>query len=1198
MQESTANKREQLISVPAVILLGVVIVMLLVLLFPRKGTFEDQRYIKNPDQLSIAYLKTILKLQPDNIPLRLTLAQQYIAISKWQQAKQLIDNFNFQNANDKVLADIINLQAHTIQYASTKKDDPARFKILAKTRDILARMDISHFNPAQLQTLAKIALSLNRPAIAANIYQQLASQDVKNPAKWWALAGKWARASSQNKLARLYYLNAYKASADKKTAAKYAGLSVITTIEANQQQLAVESLNEYLRVFPDNKYFLESIVAAYKALGDLQKAAHWNRLLWKRQGQNNEKIILNQIELELALAHLQHAKKYAHKLVLLRPGNNKYRKQLAQLYEWTGNPVAAQKQWQILANNTKSATAIKHVLRLAKANYDDSATLKMLALIARKRRLTNKERLQQIAIYKRQGQLKLAQTMLKKYLSLNQNDKKNWFQLAMLYENQNDYKAAIQVWHKIEILFPDDADAKNRQIKLHWYYQNHNKAYALATTLDNNLDNISNIDLLKILMELGWRNQDTDLLYNASKNLIKYDNKNEAAYKWLLSIADEKHDAEQAVALAETAWKNTGKTIYLYLALNTSVKENNTRLANYLITLALQSDISHREMSDYVQIKAELEDKNQNYALAAKYYEYALLLNPDSHSIHVGLLWSLLNSQQRKKLKRYLVAFKEKATRFSRYWPAYAAATFEIGEIRESVYWHAQIVALYPDNNLWLLSYADALEAAEQYNSALKLRLYVMKKIRATDIYSLLTNQPVKQLALSYLSLERNYGLGAKTNHMLKTLINHNRHSLPYEFLVAWYVTQNLDDKARYWHLSHQLSRQKIAASQFLTLALRENDTAVIKRTLDYKYAVSAVERNDGLIQLGQYEKALANSTAGMGLLSRQDERRAYREQAASLKAILPNDWLAETTQYSNGELRVSKVKAQLRSPFHNWNYAFTASKNKLDIAPSVVNLNGSNAEKELHLGVMRPGNIFNLYADLSYNQRHDKSILPLKLALDYKWSKRANFNLAWANNQLSTESSALRSLGMQDKLQVAINSDISNREYLNLQYAKTKYKSRWNETLANGWSADMSIGHRLSSGRNSWTIQADANWISNQLQSTLPPEVSQRLPVGTSVSTLVAAEFGTLGVSMRLNRGEIQSNYPQAGSLGYFGDIWIGQVFPTKDFAYRLSSGIAARIFGNDRLSLELYADQTKSKIGDQTSWGLSFSYRKFLGR
>ncbi len=1201
MQESVVNKREHLISIPVVILLGVAIVFLLTLLFPAKGTFEDQRYIEHPDQLSIAYLKAIFKLRPDDISLRLTLARQLVAIGKWQEAKKIIDGFEFFEAKYIAQSDIINIQIYQVQFGEMAEDDPVRYRVLAKARNILKHIDVSSYDAVSLKILARTVLSLNRPAFASRIYKRLAEIDKENEVEWWAMAGKWARASSQPDLASLYYFNAYHAAEDSNKGLEYAGLSVISTIEASQYNLAVNYLNEYLISFPENKYFLETIVSVYSMQSNIEKEAYWNKKLWFYHGQEDKNIISRQLDLELALAHLQHARKFSYRLVSIRPGNKKYRLRLAQLEEWTGHPVAAQKQWKILARTSKSSHEDEQVLRLAIMNFDEQSTIDALDNISRKRKLTAEEMLEKVYSYERQGEPVLSQIALDEYLSKHPQDKEKWFILAGLYENQNDYEGAVKTWQRIEKHFGDETQAGVRQVELHWNYQNHEKAYLKAKSLDSDFTKIESIFHIEILAELGWRFRDSDLLSRSSKEMLVRDHKNDLAYERLLILADENRDVDQAVILAERAWKNTGNAIYLRMAIETAIEENNRPHIEYLLGIALQNKNNIDDLVDYVLVMAELEDRNENFLASSKYYEYAMRLRPDLKSIHIGFLWTLLNSNQRKKLKRYLTVFKNKAYRFSQYWPVYAAATHEIGESRESVYWHSKIISQYPDDDLWLLSYADALESAGRFNSALKTRLYVMKKIRANSIYTLLSGRSAQQLTRQYISLEKEIGLGVNANNMIKAIINNTRENnknIPYDFLVAWYMSLEHHDMAHYWHLRQQLKRMKVSDNQLLTLALNENDLKTIENIVTNDSDISPVDRNEGLRRLGLYEEALANSIEGIGLLSSQKERRLYREQAASLSNILPNYWATGTDRYSNGDLLVTKLDAQIKTNLHNWVIGLSASKNTLDVDVFTVDLGENNVETEIDLKVMRRARRLNYYAEINFNLRDDKDIMPIKLGMDYLLSKRVRFEFAWENNQLSEESTALRALGMQDKLHIAMSANIGSREYISTRLFKTHYESRWGEALADGWSMDINIGHRLSTGRNEWVVQFDANWLSNQLENNLPQQVSQRLPIGSVTSLLVAEEFGTLGISMRLNRGQIKTDYPQVGSLRYFIDGWIGQVYPAKDFATRLSAGFSSRILGNDELSFGLVADQTKNKVEDQSSWGINLLYRNYIGR
>jgi len=1202
MQKFTANNREHLISVPAVLLLGVLIVFLMTLLFPEKSTFEDPRYVENPDQLSIAYLKAIYKLRPTNVRLSLTLSRQLVSIGKWKDAREILEDIKLVEEKDIAQADIIYLQIYQAEYENMKPNDFSRTKALAKVEGILNNIDIFLYDAINLKALARSALSLNRPDLASNIYKRLAKIDQRNKAKWWSLAGKWARASSQPELASLYYSYAYHSTTNPEKSIEYAALSVISLIEVSQHDSAIKHLQEYLAKFPENLFFLETIVDVYRMLGDLKEEARWNKRLWLYHKQNDEMVTSRQLELELALDHLRHARKFSYRLVSIRPDNIKYRHRLAQLEEWTGRPIAAQKQWQILAKKSNTSHEDEQVLRLAIMNFDEASTINALNNISKKRKLTADEMLEIVYSYERQGQPVSSQIALDEYLIENPHDKEKWFILAGLYENQNDYEGAIRTWGRIEKHFGNQTQAAIKQVQLHWDYQNHEKAYLKSGALDQDFSKIESIYHIEVLGELGWRFKDSELLTKASIEMLQRDKSNELAYERLLILADENKDVDQAVILAEAAWKNTGKSIFLRMAIETAFDKNNRKHIEYLLGLALQKKNNISDLVDYVLVMAELEDRDENFLAASKYYEYAMKLSPGTKSIHVGLLWSLLNSKQKIKLKRYLIAFKNKAYRFSQYWPIYAAATYEIGESRESVYWHNKLMLKNPDNDLWILSYADALESADRNSSALKLRLYVMKKIRANSIYNLLSRQSSEELTRAYISLERNHGLGVNANNMIKTIINNtrlNKRKIPYEFLVAWYSSSKNHDMARYWHLRQQISRMKTSDNQILALALNNNDLKTVENFVLKSSNISPLDRNEGMRRLGLYEQALANSIQRIAPLQRKNEKRFYREQAASIANILPNYWATETNRHSNGELVITELNAQTKASIHNWVLGLSASQNTLEIDPLSVDLNGYNIENEVDLKLMWPGRRINYYSNINYNQREDKNIIAMKLGMDYLFSRRTRLEFAWENNQLSEESSALRALGVQDKIHVAINTNIGSREYANARFIKTTYESRWGDELATGWSTDFNIGHKFSTGRNELTAQFDINWLSNQLENSLPFEVTQRLPTGSTTALMVAEEFGTVGISMRLNRGQIKSSYPQVGSLRYFMDAWVGQVYPAKDFATRFSAGFGTRVIGNDELSLGLYTDQTRNRVGaQQNSWGINLLYRNYIGR
>tara|TARA_R100000935_G_C2816812_1_gene157717 strand:- start:239 stop:1255 length:1017 start_codon:yes stop_codon:yes gene_type:complete len=68
------QRKPAFFSLPALLALVALILVTLYLLFPRQSIYEDPRYLESPDSISLAYLETLLKSDPDNQPLRLNLS--------------------------------------------------------------------------------------------------------------------------------------------------------------------------------------------------------------------------------------------------------------------------------------------------------------------------------------------------------------------------------------------------------------------------------------------------------------------------------------------------------------------------------------------------------------------------------------------------------------------------------------------------------------------------------------------------------------------------------------------------------------------------------------------------------------------------------------------------------------------------------------------------------------------------------------------------------------------------------------------------------------------------------------------------------------------------------------------------------------------------------------------------------------------
>ncbi|RMJ02709.1 hypothetical protein DOQ08_02173 [Marinobacter litoralis] len=80
------QRKPAFFSVPALLALAALIMVTLYLLFPRQAIYEDPGYLESPDSLSLAYLETLLKSDPDNQALRLTLGRMQQKVGEHTKA--------------------------------------------------------------------------------------------------------------------------------------------------------------------------------------------------------------------------------------------------------------------------------------------------------------------------------------------------------------------------------------------------------------------------------------------------------------------------------------------------------------------------------------------------------------------------------------------------------------------------------------------------------------------------------------------------------------------------------------------------------------------------------------------------------------------------------------------------------------------------------------------------------------------------------------------------------------------------------------------------------------------------------------------------------------------------------------------------------------------------------------------------------
>lgn len=152
------QRKPAFFSLPALLALIALILVTLYLLFPRQSIYEDPRYLKSPDSISLAYLETLLKSDPNNQPLRLNLSLMQQKVGEHGKAMStlapLLDNAD-------ISLQIMSTQTELLRGEFFRAEtEPARAQVRSRLVTTLEQALGQNYSVAQKQALIADTLPL------------------------------------------------------------------------------------------------------------------------------------------------------------------------------------------------------------------------------------------------------------------------------------------------------------------------------------------------------------------------------------------------------------------------------------------------------------------------------------------------------------------------------------------------------------------------------------------------------------------------------------------------------------------------------------------------------------------------------------------------------------------------------------------------------------------------------------------------------------------------------------------------------------------------------------------------------------------------------------------------------------------------------------------------------------------------------
>ncbi len=231
---------------------------------------------------------------------------------------------------------------------------------------------------------------------------------------------------------------------------------------------------------------------------------------------------------------------------------------------------------------------------------------------------------------------------------------------------------------------------------------------------------------------------------------------------------------------------------------------------------------------------------------ARKSYWKALEINPHSVPARGALLWDAIERDDRKLLRTWVQKWYGEAQNEASFYAPFAVALDHLGFVKQAIGFYERQLHLTPNDYLWLLEYADALEKIGQPMKADQLRRAAFGPLRK-DVLAGKADPKLKEQHAHLAKKLEGTPAGEKWLELLlgKKLPKDDETR---ELLVAWYLEDDRLDRAkRVLVLSHAERIKRPAFKGFrMILAIEEGDRGEIEHLLESPTGLTTEEKRLG----------------------------------------------------------------------------------------------------------------------------------------------------------------------------------------------------------------------------------------------------------------------------------------------------------------------------------------------------------------
>ncbi|GGD05879.1 tetratricopeptide repeat protein [Halopseudomonas salina] len=1196
MRNSSASKSVRLVSPWTLAFSAAAIGGVLVLTYNSEDVFLPDEQ-ERADDVSASYAEVLLASRPEDDELRLDLVQLLVDLGQYSRARRHL--LGWENP------DVGQMEYYRLKIdalSALHGQDPSR---LEPARAQLMAYDHRQLSVEQARHWADLALRMEMPWLAADVYHSLALRVPEEHLPYLKRAARWYLASNQSGKAAMVYLDILAASEEVEDRRYYLrrAYDALLAVGAGDQasRLLVRERAELTDTEADAAWLKQGVqMAVGSQRMDLAAilVARWREL----QPYSAEPVDA-QFRLELAQGNLREAWETGDLLLALRPEDPDLLRQMAQLGEWLGNSRAALDYWTQYLNLREDPQAREHAWRLAFQLYDYQQGIALLEPTAGDRRLSEEKLDALVFGYESLGQPARTEAWLRQYLRSYPSHRMAWVRLLQNLEHTQQFEAQTAVWDDMASRFELSTTERIEWASAYWRIYQPERAWDI---LDIDNRNIDDPEYWRTLAGLAWELERDDELRNAYERMLE---KGIALNSGEESDLIELYRLEQprkALEMLLAGWRERGDPGYLVMALDMAIVLGDIDLLRTLLAEAdEQPSVALRPQ--VMLARGWLAERDGDLDTATRIYRSALARYPGSPLVRERLMWFFIDHRRTADLPLMTHRWRAFARRNGNMWLPFAAANQMLGRHEEALAWYRMHLRANPYDWLARAAYVDGLEAAERFDLAQRLRHQLVEEFET---------RPGDAPRMAFESPEvapQRYAVWLRLLAASHSGLRSEKQAMQWQdgspaMLQLWFdrMLTQLDiinqpsqkDAWQAWGRSHGLD---INAYHSMQEALRNYNRDMLTKLvatgeLDPAQNVEALDR------LGEESTALGLALSHLGGGNPTIVDQQLRRQAVDIQSRIPQGARIGWRREDLGGVELSGTHATIAGNVADDWYT-SVDLERLNYKADDLDSSVLGTEKNARVTLSRKLEDGRIALTVDSSSRADEDRVGVGASRTWQLGGRDQLEVGLGWNQESLDSGFMRAVGTQDSIYVAGIHGFSARDQLSWSIEQRAYGTRYGHSLGNGTAFNIEFNQIQRFEGPTWVARAGIDYQRNNLSRRQLDDltVADGGPVEFDVieaSGLLQEEYGRLYAGTSWRRG-----FPGALNRGqpeytWLVDVQAGWDWVDSQFTYGLSTGVGSRVLGDDELALT-FGYQSEPRGTDAEAGGiLELTYSKRFGR